>query len=273
MGQEEFILKMKSLEKKELTEEEVLREADSNIIVAAIIDILFGIAAYCNLLSLIKTLRLGELFYTGGLTSHRYISQTRGSKLISQEVIEKATFDIMVVPLGILIIGGAVVYYHCSLAKKANFSTLGEILVGTKVNKCKEKKWENPHFINRSGLYLICILSFLLSTIYFEGTLGANNIYSIVHIGIKYLIFLLSLFGLVALGKGNLNGGCLFILSYIIGYFQSSNLSEIIMFNSGIDHSPEANLSKIYLGMIFIAIVALAISYKNKEKVMKRLNL
>jgi len=270
MGQKELILKMQSLEKKELTKEEVLREADSNIIVAGLIDILFGIAAYCNLLSLIKTLRFGELFYTGSLTNDRYISEAMGIMNISQEVIEKITFDIMVVPLGILIIGGAAVYYHCSLAKKVKFLTPGEILVGTKVNNCIQKKWENPHWINRSGLYLICILSFLILTINFEGTLGANNIYSIVHIGVKYLIFLLSFFGLVAFGKGNLDGGCLFILSYIIGYVQSSILGKIIVFKTGMAQSPEANLSKIYLGMILIAIVALFISYKNKEKVIKR---
>ncbi|WBW99360.1 hypothetical protein [Oceanirhabdus sp. W0125-5] len=104
---------------------------------------------------------------------------------------------------------------------------------------------------------------------FFEGTLGADNVYSIVQIGIKYLIFLLSILGLVAFGKGELNGGYLFILSYVIGFVQSSRLGRKIVFTSGLSHSPEANLSKIYLGMIVIAIVALHITYKNKEKVIK----
>ncbi|WBW99359.1 hypothetical protein [Oceanirhabdus sp. W0125-5] len=168
MGQKDFVSKMMSIEKKELTQEDVLKEAGSNILVAGLIDILFGIAAYCNLLSLIKTLRFGELFYTGSLTAQRYISQTMGGRYISQEFIDKITFDIMVVPLGILIVGGVVVYYHCSLAKKVNFLTPGEILVGTKVNDYKEKNWENPHYTNRSGLYLICIMSFLVLTIFLK---------------------------------------------------------------------------------------------------------
>lgn len=172
MGQKEFILKMASIEKKELTEEGVLREAESNIIIAALMDILIGIAVYCNLLGLLKTIKLGEFFYTGSLTSNDYLSTTRGMKLISQEALEKISFNIIVVPFGIVIIGGVVIYYHCILSKKLKFLSLGEIIVGGKFNKYKEKIWENPHLINRSALYLICILSFLILTISFEGALG-----------------------------------------------------------------------------------------------------
>ncbi|WP_066497741.1 hypothetical protein [Abyssisolibacter fermentans] len=280
MSENRLLLILSSIKKKELTEEEFLREAESNGLVAGIVDILLGTVIYFSLLGLLKTLLFGELFYTGPLIDSSdyyckyYMSKIKGIEVTS-EIVEKVSFDITIIPLGVVIIIGLMIFYYCALSRKLKILTLGEILVGGKLNAHKYKVWENNHLVNRGGLYTVAILNLLILTYAFRGALEGNNVYSITNLGIKYLILLLCVFGLYALGKGSLIvGELLLIASNIIAYIQSSKLGAIIVeIHRGRFFYPENRLSKMFFYMLFIIAIVFIITFTNKLIVKRRLKI
>ncbi|WDV46341.1 hypothetical protein PV797_01275 [Clostridiaceae bacterium M8S5] len=272
-----LLTKLNSVKRRTLTKEEILKETDSNGLVACAVDILLGITIYCGLLSLLKTLLFGKLNFTGFIVNSckNYFEfyKIKGMHVTS-DIIEKVTFDIMIVPLGILLAIIVMFYYYYSLSKKLKFLTIGEILVGGNINTQKYKFWENQHLVNRGGLYTIVILNLLILMSTFRGTLDGNNIYSISDLLIKYFIILIFIFGLYAFGKGSLaGGGILIIASQIIGYFHSLKLSPlIILINRGRFLYPEKISSKLFLIMCCLSIIVISVTFINKIIVKRKLN-
>lgn len=279
MEDDKFVSKLSSIKKRELTEEEFLREANSNSVMAAFIDTLVGLLLFFNALAITKTTLFGNFTFTGYLINKRsfyifeYYSKLIPCLGVEPEVLDKLVFEITIIPLGILVMIILSFWYHCSLYRKTKFLSPGEMLIGTRVNCHKYKTYENPHLTNRGIVYTTFLVNLVFILNMFAPVIEGCNVYSLVHLLIKLSIPSLLILGMYFFGKGNL---LLTIISSasanLIGYLQSKNLIYIIVnIKNGFVTYPEQHMSKIFYYMLYIQ--AIGFTFILIKKVVVRIRL
>ncbi|WDV48014.1 hypothetical protein PV797_10040 [Clostridiaceae bacterium M8S5] len=278
MGENRLLLGLCLNKRKKLTEEQFLREGESNGLVSAVVDALLGIVIYLGLLGLWRTLRLGHYSYTGVIQNSQNYSYLKYYNIrgldITSGMADKITLDITIAPLGITITVLLVFIYYSVLSSKSKFLSVGELLVGCRLNAVKYKIWENYHLVNRAGLYTVAILNLIVLLDLFKGSYLGSNVYSVADIGIKFLIVFLCIFGFYGLGRGSLIGGVFLIVSNVIGYIHSSKLSYLIVdVFKGRLYFPEKSLSTMFLFILVIEIIVLIFTLVMKIKLKRRLSL
>lgn len=130
--------------------------------------------------------------------------------------------------LGIILLI-VIIIYHSIYAEKISWLSPGEIIGGkSKLNS--QKVWINPYGINRTGLFIICILS-LLS---FRNT-GAisGSLTSLTEIAVFYLITILITYSIILIGKGKLTGIAIIDVMLLLAFGISILVDNKIMKFSG----------------------------------------
>lgn len=148
-----------------------------------------------------------------------------------------------------------VVLYHSVISKKLLWLSPGELIAGRKIID-NNKEWINPYYCNRFWLFFIIIISVIILGNEFDG-ISKGIFYLFPQLIGRVIKVSLQVYGLVLIGKGNLKGFIIFLITSFLGV--------LVGINMGLN-SLEGKSLLILSGILFLIYSIISISYYSIRK-------